>query len=178
MKTIILLLLSGVASAQTYDISGFVGPETFAGAFTYSNGVLTSINVSDGWGSGTFTLGSAGGDSITLVNWFGQNPNAPGQSITEPPAYLTLTLSAPLGSSNVSIINADYAGGVGNVTDDFACGQATYGAPFTCGGTVATAAPEMDAATAIAALTFLFGGLMVLRSPRQSPTLRWRVPQV
>jgi hypothetical protein len=174
MKKLFFLLVAFTASAhaQTYDISGWVGPESFAGTFTYANGTLTNVDVSDSWARGTFTTGSAGGDYITLMDWGGQNPNGP---VVYAPDELDLSTNAPIGSSSLKIVSALYDGSVPVPSDYFLCAGPKYRPDYTCGGHITevrsvNAAPELDWSRAIAALTLLAGCALVLNGARRRST--------
>jgi hypothetical protein len=171
MKKLFFLLTAFAASAhaQTYDIKGWVGPDLFAGTFTYAGGALTNISVSDSFGGGTFTVGSAEGTLLTLQDFYGQNPNDPLYA----PDELDLTTSAPFGSPKMTILTGSYVGSAPVPYDYFLCAGPKYKPHNTCGGYITevhsvNAAPELDWSRAIAALTLLCGFGLVLKSRHKS----------
>jgi len=71
-----LMLLCGIAQAQTYDISislsNVMGsPGTFEGSFTLANGLMSAINVSDPTAyGGVFNSGTDSGGAIQLQDQY------------------------------------------------------------------------------------------------------------
>jgi hypothetical protein len=146
-KLIALALLSGTASAQVYDLNLSM-PGTFGGTVFFVGEVSPTADISS-----NFT------DAMTTPQI--GNPLLGGGFSTGEGSY-TETFDY---TANNGIITGAYA----SISDSqwtVACGSYGGGA---CSGTVvdppkATAAPEIDGGTALAALTLLGGGILVWRA--------------
>jgi hypothetical protein len=164
-----LMLVCSLAQAQTYDLSITMSGvydtpsplATFAGSFTYRNGLLSNISVNDPtYYGGTFTAGTVSSTGIQLVDTY---DGVPGQSSDV--VFLNFGISAPLGSGPVSIMpNSVYFESYGDYPNQ--CGG-TPGLinpnPTECISTSikAEAAPEIG--LEVSALTLLAGALLVMR---------------
>jgi hypothetical protein len=173
------------ASAQTYDLdivlSSFGTPlYNFEGSFNYNAGGtglcsapycasgitpdFTNVNVSDPREGTAFTAITGSGSTLTFVDFEG----GPANPMTSEIWTLSMTIGAPLGASSIGLSNILYAI-TPNVTGEYSCGgPSRLSTPgITC--PVATLkiapapAPEIDASSAAAGFTFLFGVLAVMR---------------
>jgi hypothetical protein len=119
---------------------------------------FTHVNISDPLGGGMFTLASGSSGELDLVD---QSPSS--LPIGNGPTSLSFDLNAPLGGSKptIGISNETYVL-FPNSTGIFGCGF-VFTPEVTCSKAALTTAPEIDPASAGAALTLLLGGLLVLR---------------
>jgi hypothetical protein len=156
------------AEAQTYDLDIVMGSfAPFVGSFTYSGGVLSHVDVSDGFDGGTFTGASSNGHSFSLIDYEGQPPNPLSSEV------FTLGFTATLGgpATNVPISNI-----VLTISPQaqFYCGTSPTGSgslPCYTDSLVkasAASAPELGTAPLASSITLLFGGLFVLGSRRMA----------
>ena len=188
LGTAALLVMSMAAGAQGFDIDiamtvGNTAPWLFTGSFDFDgaksctlasvlcapgSAQFSNVNVSDGFNGGTFTAGSsADGKSVVLYDLNGL------PTLSSSVLELSFTVNPSLGPQpHYSLSNILLAANA-NSTGTFACGQSDpTRAPVTCSAslkgasTPVTQAPEVDPQSSVAALSFFFSALLVMRSRR------------
>lgn len=149
--TLIGLLLASIAHSQTYDFSALVNQMAFSGSFTYYQGTMEEVNISNGFDGAAFHDGTANGNQIVFQTGneflsFFTGPDYVGSSSTSfTPTGLVLNTPSALYQCGNGVVNCSASLGIHSVSAQ---------APEICGKDLA------------GSLTLLGVGLFVVHSFR------------
>lgn len=151
MKLIALLglFLASIAHSQTYDFSALVNQMAFSGSFTYYQGIMENVNVSNGFDGTPFHDGTANGNQIVFQTGneflsFFTGPDYVGSSSTSfTPTGLVLNTPSAL----------------------YQCGNGVVTCTASLG--LQASAPEIGGGELVGSLTLLGFALIIVRSFKQ-----------